>query len=251
MTNEKKIFIQPDWPAPANIKAYTTLRQSNVGMKAPVYETDVKKPSRIGDLNRALLKEILQLPDEPLWLLQTHSTIALKCAAENHGKEADASFTDEPNKVCAVLTADCLPVLLCHRDGTQVAAIHAGWRGLANGVIESTLKEMNISPQDTLAWMGPAIGPERFEVRKDVYDIFINHDSAAESAFTEFAENHWLANIYTLARQRLQNFGISEIYGGEHCTHSNEEDFFSYRRDGKIVGSIISLIWIADSNDKI
>jgi YfiH family protein len=246
-TSTSTHFIQPDWPAPACIKAYTSLRNSRIGIR----QEEVTPEPTVGDIDRSLLKKLLPLPHEPIWLKQTHSTIVVPAIPKNQGVEADASYASCPYEVCAVLTADCLPILLCQRDGTHVAAIHAGWRGLANGIIEATVDALQLPPDEILAWLGPAIGPSRFEVRKDVHDIFISHDPAAASAFTAFAEDHWLADIYALARQRLQKKGVHQIYGGDYCTHSEQERFFSFRREGRGVGRIVSLIWIEDSSDNL
>lgn len=238
----KDNFIQPDWPAPAHIKAYTSLRQSGVGL--PQFESSPKAP-KPGNLDRALLKTLLALPSDPIWVNQTHSTIALPAQPENDGKEADAVYSIESNRICAVLTADCLPVLICNKQGTQVAAIHAGWRGLANGVIEATLQKMDMPPSETLIWFGPAIGPTRFLVRKDVYDIFTQKNPEAAQGFRSVSEEQWLGDLYTLARLRLANLNLTQIYGGNYCTYSDQERFFSYRRDAGTPGRIVSLIWIA------
>jgi YfiH family protein len=233
-------FIQPHWPAPAHIKAYTTTRLS-------------------GDINtdREQLKTRIPLPEEPVWLRQTHSIIALPAQAKNRYKEADASFSDSPRQICAVLTADCLPILLCHHKGTHVAAIHAGWRGLVNGIIESTLAALNLPPDTLLAWLGPAISAKHYIVGDDVRDAFLNIMPYAQHAFTVYSDpvtaltikTHWHANLYELARLRLQQQGVKKIYGGDHCTFSNQELFYSYRRDEKITGRIASLIWISSSSD--
>jgi YfiH family protein len=238
------LFTQPEWPAPACIKAYTTLRDSQIGYM----QRSERSP---GNIDRALLKKTLGLPGEPVWINQVHSAIAVEAIASNEGAQADAVFTAETNRVCAILTADCLPLLICNRQGTQVAAIHAGWRGLANGVIEATIAALSLPPEDILVWLGPAIGPAKFEVRKDVYDAFTQKDQQAADAFQQISDTQWLANIYALARLRLQKFHITHIYGGDLCTHSDQERYFSYRRDGKIIGSITSLIWIADSINKL
>jgi YfiH family protein len=237
-------FIQPMWPAPACIKAYTTLRESEIGYM----QISERSP---GNIDRALLKKSLPLPNEPIWVNQVHSTIAVEAITENDGIKADAVFTTEKNRVCAILTADCLPLLICNRQGTQVAAIHAGWRGLANGVIESTIEAMNLPSEDILVWLGPAIGPTKFEIRQDVYDAFTQKDPLAANAFRKISDTQWLADIYALARMRLHKLKITHIYGGNLCTHSDQDRFFSYRRDGKIIGSIASLIWIADSINKL
>ncbi len=221
MTNH---FIKPDWPAPTHIRAYSTLRSAG----------DVKA-------NREQLKKILNLPTEPIWLKQTHSAIAIPALPENRDEIADASFTSHPKHICLVFTADCLPLLVCNRAGTHVAAIHAGWRGLASGVIENTLKALNLPADDLLVWLGPAIGPTKFEVGEDVHQLF---DSESQNmAFHPFNQR-WLADIFALARLQLQRLGVTHIYGGEHCTYSNEEWFFSYRRDGNFIGRMASLIYI-------
>jgi len=234
-------FIQPNWPAPPQVKAYCSLRASKIGERQ---DANIA----FGDVNRTLLKKTLDLPDNPILVNQTHSTIAIAARQENQGKEADALFTSQPNQICTILTADCLPVLVCDKSGQHVAAIHAGWRGLANGIIEKTLSHLNIPPAETLIWLGPAIGPTRFEVRKDVYDIFTQHDSQAAEAFQPINAEQWLGNLYTLARQRLGKLGIKNIYGGDLCTYTDQTLFYSYRREGSAVGRIASLIWLS-TND--
>src|SRR3990167_459182 len=216
------MLIRPNWPAPDNIKACTTLRHSQI--------------------TRESCKEQLLLPSNPIWIQQKHTNIAVKAATENNNCIADAVYTDEPEKICAVLTADCLPILLCHQQGTLIAAIHAGWRGLAHGVIEATLTALPAPSQQFLAWLGPAIGPQRFEVKRDVYDAFVQHSPSAVQAFTRHTPTSWLANLYELAKQRLQAQGIHRIYGGNFCTYSEEDKFFSYRRDAGHTGRMISLI---------
>jgi polyphenol oxidase len=231
-------FIQPVWPAPTTVKAFSSLRQSGVGQDpaVPMDERDI-----------ALLKSALRIPAQPIWIKQIHGNIAIEASAESLTQEGDALFTDKPNQVCVIRTADCLPIFFTTTSGSHVAAIHAGWRGLASGVIEATLEKLPVLPQDILAWLGPGIGPERFEVRKDVYDIFTRNDPAAEAAFKKINSEHWLGDLFLLARQRLQKLGISQIFGGEYCTYSDPEHFFSYRRDGKLTGRIINLIWIQGS----
>lgn len=209
------MIIKPDWPAPKNIHAFTTTRLSGE----------------------------LQVPHEPIWLTQTHSTIAVEATAENLKKEADASFTTNPLQICAVLTADCLPILLCNQSGTCVAAIHAGWRGLANGIIESTLQAI---PADTfMAWLGPAIGNQHYEIGDEVRDIFLREVPEAYDAFTPSPQKRWMLDLYAIARIRLHNLGINQVYGGDYCTYSDEKLFHSYRRDGKSAGRMVSLIWIS------
>lgn len=237
-------FIVPDWPAPAWVKACASTRLG--GVSASPYAS-FNLAHHVGDTavavaaNRAQLMEALNLPEPPVWLNQVHSARAVDvCRIED---DADAAYTDRPGKVCAVLTADCLPILLCDRAGTQVAAVHAGWRGLAAGVIETTLDAMPRPATEWLAWLGPAIGPDAFEVGIEVRDIFISHDRAAAAAFRPARAGHWRANIYELARQRLRTKDVREIYGGGWCTARDGARFYSYRREG-VTGRMASLIWI-------
>jgi YfiH family protein len=234
-TTTKNLFIQPEWPAPQSVHAFTTLRASNVG----------NLPNK--QIDKPLLKNLLQLPNDPIWVKQTHSDIALKAELTNKNCEADATFTDEPNQVCAILTADCLPLLICDVQGNHVAAIHAGWKGLAKGIIENTVRALNLNPDDLLVWLGPAIGPSKFEIREDVYQALTQGEEDAKACFTKINSEQWLANLYALAKVRLNRLGVSKIYGGNFCTHTQTDQFFSYRRDGQEAGRIISLIWLADN----
>lgn len=229
-------LITPNWPAPSHIKAFTTCRNVAFNMK------DVA--------NRQILKKECKLPSEPIWLEQVHGTAAIEALPENTGGEADASYTTLENSICAVFTADCLPILLCDQQGQFVSAIHAGWRGLANGIIEQTLKQLPAS-NNLLAWLGPAIGPDAFEVGDEVYAIFTDKNPNAKQAFKPSKNGRWLANLYYLARLRLENHGVNAIYGGEYCTYTDDKRFFSYRRDGNLAGRMASLIWITDSRSKI
>ncbi|MEW6590311.1 MAG: peptidoglycan editing factor PgeF [Pseudomonadota bacterium] len=191
--------------------------------------------------NRARLRE--SLPAEPGWLRQVHSARVAELGRERH-PEADASFTREAGQVCAVLTADCLPVLFCDRAGSVVAAAHAGWRGLANGVLEATVAAMGVAPGDILAWMGAAIGPQAFEVGEEVREAFITRHPEAAAAFAPHAPGKWLADLYALARIRLGSVGVRSIYGGGRCTLTEAETFYSYRRDG-VTGRMAALVWLA------
>jgi len=223
-------YIQPNWPAPQHIKAYTTTRSGWSGRYVE---------------NNHQLETVLQLPEEPIWMTQTHSTIAIEATPENKDQIADASFTTKPNRICIVLTADCLPILLCNKQGTSIAAIHAGWRGLAGGIIETTLQALHQPGDSILAWLGPAIGPQQFEVGKDVYDAFADRHAESVSAFIPYSQGKWLANLYTLAKIRLKLQGVSQIYGGDFCTFTQADMFFSYRRDKSKTGRLASMIWIA------
>jgi YfiH family protein len=220
-------FLTPNWPAPKNIQAYTTLRPHDLRAQP------------------TLLKNIVPIPNEPIWIKQIHSNIALPASPQSADQTADAVYTDQFNQVCAILTADCLPILLCHRQGTHVAAIHAGWRGLANGIIENTLHALNLSNADLLAWLGPAIGPNHFEVGDEVRALFIEKDAEAATCFKPSPSQRWMADLYALARLRLKKQHVTAIYGGEHCTYSEQEHFFSYRRDGQDTGRMASVIWIS------
>lgn len=239
------MFISPCWAVPSHIKAVTTTRRGGVSTKP--FDT-FNLGDHVGDdhiaveKNREILKQTLSLPQDPIWLKQTHSNIAIEAHPENQYKEADASFTDKVNQICVVLTADCLPILLCNKEGTSVAAIHAGWRGLMKGVIESTLKSLPSS--EWLAWLGPAIGPQHFEVGNEVREQFIDSHPEDTHAFVPSKNQRWLANIYTLAKTRLNKLGILKIYGGNYCTYSDSDAFYSYRRDGEKTGRLASLIWI-------
>ncbi len=238
----KNNFIVPDWPAPPNVRALQTTRQG--GCSLPPYD-NLNLGRHVGDdpmrveRNRNLLNE--WVPGEPLWLEQVHGTEVILAEAAGCRPVADACISRKKNAVCVVMTADCLPVLLCDADGTVVGAVHAGWRGLAIGVLEATVKAMDVAPDRLMAWMGPAIGPTVFEVGSEVRDAFIRHDLAASSAFSPLGEKY-LANIYQLARQRLQALNLAQITGGDFCTYTERERFFSYRRDGT-TGRMATMIW--------
>lgn len=241
--------IKPDWPAPSQIRAYTTTRVGGVsiGNYASLNLGHDKGDNAVAIAkNEAILQQGLALPETPRWLKQTHSTLVI--AAENIIKntEADASYTTQLNHICAVQTADCLPLLVCDRAGTQVAAIHAGWRGLAAGIIEQTIQQFTMPKDQLLIWLGPAIGAKKFEVGNEVRDLFIAADADAAKAFQTVDSNHWLADIYQLAIQRLQNQQITAIYGGNFCTYTESGRFYSYRRDGECSGRMATLIYIAE-----
>ena len=241
-------YIKPIWPAPKNVRAYTTKRTGGVS----VYPYDSFNFSLLtGDnpedvlTNRKKLFEELNLPQEPFWLKQEHTDIAI-CIEKNTKPVpviADASFTAIAGLVCVVMTADCVPILVCDEEGSIVAAIHAGWKGIAIGIIASTIKAMNTNPSKLLAWLGPAIGPKSFQVNHDVYEIFCNKMPECKSAFIK-NNDYLLANIYTLASLFLKQAGVTNIYGGDYCTFTQKDLFFSYRRDGEKSGRMASLIWL-------
>ncbi|WP_301098340.1 peptidoglycan editing factor PgeF [Otariodibacter sp.] len=240
-------YIIPTWSVPTNIQALTTLREGGVS-ELPFDSFNLG--DHVGDIpesvlmNRKQLVEQAQLPHFPTFLTQTHSTKVLTLPYEGNDLEADAVYTDQPNQVCLVMTADCLPVLFCSKDGTEIAAAHAGWRGLCDGVLEETVAKFKSSPPNISAWFGPAIGPSIFQVGNEVREQFCAVDSKANLAFVEdkTASGKFLCNIYQLAQQRLNKLGITDITGGEHCTYSESQSFFSYRRDGK-TGRMATLIW--------
>jgi copper oxidase (laccase) domain-containing protein len=288
--NKSKHWLDPDWPAPVNIHAATTLRTGGVS-QGPY--ASLNPAAHAGDdtgrvrQNRQIIKEMLDLPAEPVWLDQIHSNRAVNAAnplyspSQKGGRgdlqQADASYTNESGVVCAVMTADCLPLLVCSMDGLQVAAIHAGWRGLLAGVIHNTVVAMQIplnppastcsgqaflkgeggkfyntdlsSPDankvsrgDLLVWLGPAIGPDCFEVGAEVRDVFMEKSVEFVAAFKEQGNGKWFADIYQLARIELAALGITNVYGGTFCTFTQHEHFYSYRREAQ-TGRMATLIW--------
>ncbi len=234
-----------DWPAPAQVHACTTTRCG--GVSAAPYDS-LNVGDHCGDVpqhvaeNRAIVKQQLHLPSDPFWLQQVHG-IAVIDPTQTAERIADAAFTTMRQQVLCIMTADCLPVLVCNRAGTWIAAAHAGWRGLCDGVIEQTIARYDGNASDLLVWLGPAIGPSSFEVGEEVKAAFVAHDKHAEAAFLPSPNNRWLADLYWLARQRLLALGITAIYGGGLCTYRDSARFYSYRRD-KQTGRMASLIWM-------
>lgn len=236
-------FITPDWPAPVNVKALQTTR--NGGVSTGVYASlnlgdHVKDHPQHVAANRQLLSGYL--PSEPVWLNQVHGVRVIDAALSSCLESADASFATRKQVVCVTMTADCLPVLLCDQAGTAVAAIHTGWRSLCDGVIEATVAAMPVQASQLMAWLGPAIGPEAFEVGGEVRAQFIAQDAQAELAFQPKGDK-WLGDLYAIARQRLQTLGITQVYGGGRCTFNEPQTFFSYRRDGD-TGRMGCFIWL-------
>lgn len=237
-------WLQPDWPAPANVRACVTTRLGNAS-HAPYQGFNLA--DHVGDdplqvaSNRRYLGE--QLGCRPAWLQQVHGTAVVRADA-NDEPQADGQWTDQPGLAAAVLTADCLPALFCNRAGTRVAAAHAGWRGLVAGVLEETVAALG-EPGQLLVWLGPAIGPSAFEVGPEVREAFLACQAEAEAAFVPSANaGRWLADLYSLARLRLQAAGVSAIHGGGFCTVSDER-FYSYRKSG-VTGRFASLVWLAE-----
>lgn len=244
-------LIRPKWPVPRRVRAFVTTRvlPSGPDGSKPPYQA-FNLADHVGDdpeqvrRNRELLAQHVQLPAEPCWLRQVHGNTVIEAAPAAAPAEADAAWTAKANTVCAVLTADCLPLLLCDREGTAVAAVHAGWRGLHNGVIGNTVNTLPVAPQRLLAWLGPAIGPRAYEVDKKVYEQFMDLNSAYGVAFTPSDPGHWYFDLYRIARMQLEACGVEEIYGGDRCTYRESNLFYSYRRDGE-TGRMASLIWLA------
>ncbi|MDT0354662.1 peptidoglycan editing factor PgeF [Herbaspirillum huttiense F1] len=245
-------LLIPDWAAPANIGALTTLRAGGFS-PAPYGDgqgggglnlgTHVDDDPALVARNRALLRRLL--PSEPAWLTQVHGVAVLDAAALPDQPTADACISSTPGAVCVMMTADCLPVLFCDRAGTVVGAAHAGWRGLAGGVLEATVGAMRArGAQDIIAWLGPAIGPEQFEVGAEVREAFITQQAAAQHAFRAYPgrPGKYLADIYELARQRLASMDVHDVSGGGLCTVSDPR-FYSYRRE-KTTGRMGSLVWL-------
>lgn len=239
-------WIAPQWPAPARVRAVMTTRAGGTSL-APFDSLNLG--TRAGDaidnvlLNRARLRA--SLPAEPRWLRQVHGTGVVDAATAVDEPEADAAFARRPGVVCAVLVADCMPVLICERTGTTVAVAHAGWRGMSGGVIESAVAAMNAPPEELMAWLGPAIGPDHFEVGDDVRQAFAARDPAAQAAFAPFPgrSEKWLCDLELLARQRLHAVGVRQVHGGGFCTVGDAR-FFSHRRDHGKSGRMAALIWI-------
>jgi len=239
-------FITADWPAPDNVVALTTCRDGGVsgaGFASFNLATHVNDQTSAVVHNRSTLRRELELPEAPVWLDQVHGCDIIELNGTEKGiPQADAVIARTRQRVCAVLTADCLPVLLCTENGTAIAAIHAGWRGLLDGIIEKTVAKL--APANTvLAWLGPAIGPANFEVGSEVRDAFTDKTPVMQQAFREVDEHHYLADLYALARMRLIQNGVKRIYGGEHCTYNEANQFYSYRRE-PITGRMASLIWL-------
>ncbi len=243
MNNTIKL-IQPDWPAPANIHACTTTRHGGVSL--PPYAS-LNLASHVEDnpksvrINRKRLADFLAVDLEGYWLQQTHSNNWLKAETLIQNNQGDASYTRKKGQVCCVLTADCVPVLFCNRQGSFVAAVHAGWQGIKRGIIK---KIAQYYPQcnDLMAWIGPCIQQAHFEVGDDLYQHFMAQDQQWQAAFVKHEK--WHFDLVKAAKIQLKQVGIEQVYGGNDCTWQQNNDFYSYRREGK-TGRMASLIWIA------
>lgn len=244
-------LLLPEWDAPARVRALCSTRRG--GVSRPPYDS-LNLGAHVGDDAQAVARNRARLaaglPAEPAWLEQVHGVEVLDLDLRRPGDpavpRADAALSRHPGQVCAVMTADCLPVLFCDDAGSVVAAAHAGWRGLCGGVLERTVACMGVPPSTVQAWLGPAIGPSAFEVGDEVRAAFLQHDAQAAAAFVPSANaGRWLADLYLLARQRLRAAGVLRTAGGTHCTYGDAARFFSYRRDGA-TGRMAALIWLAD-----
>ncbi|MFN1516901.1 peptidoglycan editing factor PgeF [Vibrio owensii] len=239
--------IIPSWPAPKNVKAFASTRVG--GFSTAPYQ-GLNLGAHVGDdlsiveKNRDWLAQQAKMPSAPIWLNQTHSTVVAQASSPTKQVlNADGVFTSSSQVVCSAMTADCLPVLLTNTQGTQVAAVHAGWRGLANGIVENALE---LFSGEVMAWLGPAIGPQAFEVGEDVLQAFVDFDSQAHQAFTpRDIEGKWLADMSKLATQRLNKLGVTQVFDSGLCTFQDKNDFYSYRRDG-VTGRQATFIWIED-----
>lgn len=251
-------WLAADWPAPPGVRAFTTLRHGAGGSQPPFDSFNMgNRTSPEGDdpeqvrRNRDELQRLAGLPAAPHWLRQVHGTGVLRFDAPPTAQgieaepEADAAVTSTPGVVLAILTADCLPVAFVARDGGEVAAAHAGWRGLADGMLEATLAAMRTPPGDVIAWLGPAAGPAHYEIGADVREAFLAHSAQAEAAFVATRPGHWRVDLYALARQRLQAAGMNPAYihGGNHCTIAEPSRWYSHRRDRRS-GRMATLVWM-------
>ena len=237
--------IVPDWPAPANVKSLQTTRKG--GASTAPYDS-FNLGSHVGDNPLIVARNRMQLahlmPSEPIWLNQVHGVSVVDAGQADCLPQADACVSTHHGAVCVVMTADCLPILLCDEQGSVVGAAHAGWRGLCDGVIEQTVQAMKVPHSTIMAWLGPAIGPAAFEVGAEVRDAFVAKQTQSVAAFVPGNNGKWLADIYHLARLRLNAMGINRIYGGDQCTYSNAERYYSYRRDG-VTGRMGTFIWLS------
>ena len=237
-------WIVPDWPAPANVRALITTRSGGVS-------TGPYASFNLGELTEDAHAAVSEnkhrldalLPGTPRWLRQVHGDRVVEADTVGATVQADASFTRTPGIVCAVKIADCMPVLICDRAGEAVAIAHAGWRGLSQGVVENTVRALQIDPKRLCAYLGPAIGPDAFEVGEDVYEAFCGGDPDARSAFRPLRPGKWLADLFALGRLRLARLGITAVSGGGLCTVANGARFYSHRRD-RITGRMAALVWM-------
>lgn len=245
--------ITLNWPAPKNVHACITTREGGVSVAAHAsnnFGLHVDDDTAAVVQNRVRLCEQLGLQKTPQWLAQVHGVKVVTAKGDGLVRTADGSYSNQPGQACLVMTADCLPILLCDKAGTQVAALHCGWRSLAKGICAKLLPHFSSAPAQIMAYLGPAISQSHFEVGVDVLEAFfksarnpLHADAIAKAFISARRPLHFYADIYALARAELQSLGIHNIYGGDHCTYQDNEKFYSYRRDG-ITGRMASLIWL-------
>jgi YfiH family protein len=242
--NLREHLIIPDWPAPANVRSLQTTRAG--GISSVPYDS-LNLGDHVGDAPLAVQRNRMQLnsllPSEPVWLNQVHGTTVANADRASCLPQADACIARHRAAVCVVLTADCLPVLLCDTQGSVVGVAHAGWKGLAAGVIEATVKSMDVDPETVMAWLGPAISQDAFEVGDEVRAAFVAAQTQSATAFVAGQSGKWFADLYALARLRLNELGITSVYGGGCCTFGERERYYSYRRDGA-TGRMGTFIWL-------
>jgi YfiH family protein len=240
-------LITPQWPAPGPVRCVSTTRIG--GISRGVYAS-LNLADHVGDDpdavagNRRFVQQILRLPSAPVWLSQVHGSRIVDAAAPGRSLEADGSFATRPNTVCAVLSADCLPVLLCDKSGRRVAAVHAGWRGLLAGVVEAAVRALGLAPDDLMAWIGPGIGQHAYTVGPDMRERFLRRRPESITTFSRF-DGRWHADLTALARQALARSAIANVHAHGACTFSERARFFSYRRDRR-TGRMATLIWLCE-----
>lgn len=242
---QNKLWLWADWPAPKHVRAGTSLRIGGVSENP---YSDFNLANHVGDkpdnvkTNRETLIRHLNLQEEPVWLNQTHSSSIISIDSDSSNRNADASYATTKNRICAVMTADCVPLLFCNKEGTKVAAIHAGWKGICNGIIENAIQIFS-NPDTILVWIGPCISADYYEVGNDVYDGCLNHSKMLKSAFKPNRSHHWHADLNKIVKILLENSGVGSIYECGLCTFEMDNLFYSYRRDG-MTGRTASLIWM-------
>jgi YfiH family protein len=244
-------WFEPDWPAPKGVRVLSSRRGhsgADGGGSSRAPYAGFNLGDHVGDdplavtENRRFLRRQAQLPAEPTWLTQVHGISVADLDADGRYGSADAAITAQVGKVCAILTADCLPIVFATDSGDRVAAAHAGWRGLAAGVIGATVRALGAPPEHLLAWLGPAIGPDHFEVGEEVREAMLKADSGASEAFMLGTRGRFMADLSLLARRQLKNLGVERVFGGGECTYAHPERYFSHRRDG-VTGRQATLIW--------
>jgi YfiH family protein len=238
-------IITPDWKAPPGVRAAFTSRRGGVSTGA--YES-LNIATHVNDVpaavleNRTRVRGELMLPAEPIWLEQVHGVAVADLDEALPARRADAAVAHTPDRICAIQVADCMPVLFATQDGLRIGAAHAGWRGLAGGVLEATIAAMHCVPARLVAWLGPCIGPDHFEVGDEVREAFVSKDAQVEHAFERNARGRWQCDLYAIARRKLSQLGVADVRGGGWCTFADKNRFFSYRRDGQC-GRMAALIW--------